>query len=94
MVQGLRMQGCDCAAMSGLCRLGQGNVFLPPRSLVQIRTNSGLFDMHKQHVDKKYKVVPGNVATQTSTVGPPRNDALTKVPPGIIEKGKIFFFYR
>jgi len=88
------MQGCDCAAKSGQCGLGQGNVFLPPRSPVQICTHSGLFDMHKQHVDKKYKVVSGNVATQTSTVGASRDDAITKIPAGIIEEGKIFFFYR
>ena len=90
----LRMQGCDSAAKLSYCRLGQSNMFLPLGCPVQIRTHSGLFAMHKQHVDKKYKVVLGNVATQTGTVGALRDHAFTNVPAGTIEEGKIFFFYR
>ena len=50
-------------------------------------------DMHKVHVDKKGKLGSGSIATQTSTAGAPKDHAIKEVP-GILEEGKIFFFYR
>ena len=50
-------------------------------------------DMHKVHIDKKGKVDTGSIATQISTAGAPKDHAIKEVP-GILEEGKIFFFYR
>ena len=52
-----------------------------------------IFDMHKVHVDKKGRVGTGSIATQISTAGAPKDHAIKEVP-GILEEGKIFFFYR
>ena len=49
--------------------------------------------MHKVHVDKKGKVDTGSIATQISTAGAPKDHAIKELP-GILEEGKIFFFYR
>ena len=50
-------------------------------------------NMHKLHIDKKGKMGYGSVATQTSTACAPKDHAINEAP-GILEEGKIFFFYR
>ena len=49
--------------------------------------------MHMVHIDKKGRIGTGSIATQTSTAGSLKDHAIKEVP-GIVEEGRIFFFYR
>jgi hypothetical protein len=50
---------------------------------------------HKEHIDKKEKLEAGSVTTKTSTnAHHARKRHATEDSPGVIEEGKIFFFYR
>ena len=50
---------------------------------------------HKEHIDKKEKLEAGSATTKTSTnAHHARKRHATEDPPGVIEEGRIFFFYR
>ena len=93
---GLVVQGLPCLTCAGewdVClRVG-----LRRRRSRSLRYHTISFarrsEMDKVHIDKKGKVDTGSIATQISTAGAPKDHAIKEVP-GILEEGKVFFFYR
>lgn len=49
--------------------------------------------MDQQHIDKKERLAAGSMATKTSALGARKHNCATE-DCGIIEEGKIYFFYR